>query len=403
MTDIRPAPAIHDFPVTRPEKCPFDPDEEYARLRAEEPVSRVRCPAGMDAWLVTRYEDVRGVLADPRLSSRAAGSDHMLPSYAGHDPLPGFMIQLDGEEHARLRRLMIGEFTGRRVEALRPYIQRIADEHADAMLAGRGADLVRDFALPIPSRVICEMLGVPYQDHTSFQRDSQILTSFEADEATRAAATRRLEDHLGELIEKRLAVPQDDMLSRLIARADAGGRPLTVPELSTLAVLTLVAGHETTANMITLGMAVLLEDPERTAALRARPETIGPAVKELLRYLTVIQFGLVRYATEDVTVGGVEVRAGEWVVAALPSGNRDESVFPGPDTLDLGRRARTNLAFGFGPHQCIGQQLAEVELQVALTTLLRRLPGLRLARPLEQADFKLNDIVHGLRTMPVVW
>ncbi|KND26282.1 cytochrome P450 [Streptomyces acidiscabies] len=405
MTNIRTAsdPHIPGFPVARPEGCPFDPDETYTRLRAAEPVSRVRCPAGMDAWLVTRYEDIRAVLADPRLSSRAAGSDHMLPSYAGHDPLPGFMIQLDGEEHARLRRLLMGEFTVRRVEALRPYIQRIADEHADAMLAGTGADLVRDFALPIPSQVICEMLGVPYQDHTAFQHDSQILTSFEADGATRAAATRRLEDHLGELIEKRLAVPQGDMLSRLIARAEAAGRPLTVPELSTLAVLTLVAGHETTANMITLGMAVLLEDPERLAALRAAPETIGPAVKELLRHLTVIQFGLVRYATEDVTVGGVEVRAGEWVVAALPSGNRDESVFPDPDTLDLGRRARTNLAFGFGPHQCIGQQLAEVELQVALTTLLRRLPGLRLARPLEQADFKLNDIVHGLRTMPVVW
>ncbi|QNP71116.1 cytochrome P450 [Streptomyces roseirectus] len=410
MTDISPVSDtvtsdtdVPDFPVSRPQGCPFDIDETYTRLRAEEPVSRVRCPAGMDAWLVTRYQDIRDVLADPRLSSRAAGSDHMLPSYAGHAPLPGFMIQLDGEEHSRLRRLLVGEFTGRRVAAMRPYIQRIADEHTDAMLTGTSADLVRDFALPIPSQVICDMLGVPYQDHPAFQHDSQILTSFEADEATRAAATRRLEDYLGELIEKRIAVPRDDMLSRLIERAAATGRPLTVPELSTLAVLTLVAGHETTANMITLSMAVLLEDPERLAALRAAPETIGPAVKELLRYLTVIQFGLVRYATEDVTVAGTEVRAGEWVVAALPSGNRDASVFPDPDTLDLGRRARTNLSFGVGPHQCVGQHLAEVELQVALTTLLRRLPGLRLARPLERSDFKLNDIVHGLRTMPVVW
>jgi len=405
MTNLSSAPDIrvHDFPVSRPQGCPFDPDEIYTRLRAEEPVTRVRCPAGMDAWLVTRYQDIRAVLADPRLSSRAAGSDHMLPSYAGHDPVPGFMIQLDGEEHARLRRLMMGEFTVRRVEALRPTVQRITDGHVDALLTAAEPDLVRDYALPIPSQVICEMLGVPYQDHAAFQHDSQILTSFEADEATRAAATRRLEDYLGELIEKRIAVPQDDMLSRLIARAEAGGRPLTVPELSTLAVLTLVAGHETTANMIALSMAMLLEDPGKLAALRAAPKTVDTAVKELLRHLTVIQFGLVRYATEDVTVGGVEVRAGEWVVAALPSGNRDESVFPDPDTLDLTRRARTNLAFGFGPHQCIGQQLAEVELRIALATLLRRVPGLRLARPLEQADFKLNDIVHGLRSMPVVW
>ncbi|MFF4602680.1 cytochrome P450 [Streptomyces sp. NPDC001339] len=405
MTNTRTASGngIPDFPVSRPDSCPFDPDETYTRLRADDPLSLVRCPAGMDAWLVTRYQDIRSVLADPRLSSRAAGSDHMLPSYDGRDPLPGFMIQLDGTEHARLRRLMMGEFTGRRVEALRPYIQKITDEHTDAMLAGSSADLVQDFALPIPSQVICEMLGVPYEDHTAFQHDSEVLTSFEADEAARAAATRRLEDYLGELIEKRLVEPQDDMLSRLIARAAETDRPLTVPELSTLGVLTLVAGHETTANMITLSMAVLLEDPERMAALRAAPETIGTAVKELLRYLTVIQFGLVRYATEDVTVGGTKVKAGEWVVAALPSGNRDERVFPDPDTVDLGRRARTNLAFGFGPHQCIGQQLAEVEMQVALSTLLRRLPGLRLARPLEQADFKLNDIVHGLRRMPVVW
>ncbi|MFE7277371.1 cytochrome P450 [Streptomyces sp. NPDC057623] len=397
------AAGIRAFPATRPDSCPFDPDETYTRLRADEPVSLVRCPAGMDAWLVSRYQDIRDVLSDPRLSSRAAGSDHMLPSYDGRDPLPGFMIQLDGEEHARLRRLLIREFTARRVESLRPYIQKITDQHTDAMLAGSSADLVQDFALPIPSQVICELLGVPYEDHAAFQRDSEVLTSFEADESARAAATRRLEDCLGELIEKRLVEPQDDMLSRLIARAAETGRPLTVQELSTLGVLTLVAGHETTANMITLSMAVLLQDPERMAALRAAPETIGTAVEELLRYLTVIQFGLVRYVTQDVTVGGTEMKAGEWVVAALPSGNRDESVFPDPDTVDLGRRARTNLAFGFGPHQCIGQQLARVEMQVALATLLRRLPSLRLARPLEQADFKLNDIVHGLRSMPVVW
>ncbi|MDV9197169.1 transposase [Streptomyces sp. Wh19] len=176
---------VPEFPVTRPDSRLFDPDETYARLRAHSPVSPVRCPAGMDVWLVSRYEDIRSVLTDPRLSSRGAGSMHMLPSYDGRDPSRGSMIQLDGEEHARLRRLLIGEFTMRRMEALRPSVQRITDRHIDAMLAGSSADLVRDFALPIPSLVICELLGVPYDDHGAFQRDSEVLIGFDADEATR--------------------------------------------------------------------------------------------------------------------------------------------------------------------------------------------------------------------------
>ncbi|MGW1410118.1 cytochrome P450 [Streptomyces sp. NPDC002403] len=400
---LDPASEVPEFPVTRPDSCPFDPDATYARLRAHSPVSPVRCPAGMDAWLVSRYEDIRSVLTDPRLSSRGAGSMHMLPSYDGRDPSPGSMIQLDGEEHARLRRLLIGEFTMRRMEALRPSVQRITDRHIDAMLGGSSADLVRDFALPIPSLVICELLGVPYDDHGAFQRDSEVLIGFDADEATRDAATRRLEGYLGELITRRLVEPQDDLLSRLIVRGKATDRPPTVPELATLGVLLLVAGHESTANMIALSALVLMADQERTTALRAAPDTIGTAVEELLRYLSVIQFGLLRYATEDVTVGATAVAAGGWLVAAIPSGNRDEAVFTAPDTIDLSRPPRTHLAFGFGPHQCIGQQLARIELQVALTTLLRRVPGLRLAEPLAESAFKHNDIVFGLRSLPVVW
>ncbi|MEV7923968.1 cytochrome P450 [Kitasatospora sp. NPDC088779] len=411
MTKPSPDPAselpgllgLPEFPVTRPDSCPLDPDETYARLRAHAPVSPVRCPAGMDAWLVSRYEDIRSVLTDPRLSSRGAGSMHMLPSYDRRDPAPGSMIQLDGEEHARLRRLLIGEFTVRRMEALRPSVQRITDRHVDAMLAGSSADLVRDFALPIPSLVICELLGVPYDDHESFQHDSEVLIGFGADAATRDAATRRLEGYLGELIVRRRAEPRDDLLSRLIVRGEATEHPPTIGELATLGVLLLVAGHESTANMIALSALVLMADRERVAALRAAPDTIGTAVEELLRYLSVIQFGLLRYATEGVTVGGTAVAAGSWLVAAIPSGNRDEDVFPAPDTVDLRRPPRTHLAFGFGPHQCIGQQLARIELQVALTTLLRRVPGLRLAEPLAQSAFKHNDIVFGLRSMPVLW
>ena len=400
VTETRPAEAP-EFPVTRPDSCPFDPDAVYTRLRSEDPVTPVRCPVGVDAWLVSRYEDIKAVLTDPRLSSRAASSMHMLPiGDLAREPGPGAIIQADGEEHARLRRLLIGEFTVRRMDALRPYIQRITDEHIDAMLTGSGADLVRDFALPIPSLVICEMLGVPYDDREAFQHDSEVLIGFEADAATREAAGQHLWGYLGELIGQRLAEPQDDLLSRLIARGNETDRPLTVPELVTLGVTLLVAGHETTANMIALSTVALLENPSQLAGLPARPES---AVEELLRYLSVIQFGLFRYANEDLVVGETSVKAGEWLVGAIPSGNRDETVYPDPDTLDLDRQARTHLAFGFGAHQCLGQQLARIELQVALTTLFRRLPGLRLAAPLSPSEFKHNDLVYGVRSLLVTW
>ncbi|REH33021.1 cytochrome P450 [Kutzneria buriramensis] len=405
VTETRPATRadIPEFPATRPESCPFDPDSAFTRLRAEDPVTPVRCPAGMDAWLVSRYEDIRAVLADPRVSARAATSNHMLPDYDDADPLPGAILSHDGEEHARLRRLLIGEFTVRRMEALRPYIQRITDEHIDGMLKGADADLLTDFALPIPSLVICEMLGVPYADRDMFQHDSQVLIGFEADMATREATAQRLRDYLRELIEQRMVEPRDDLVSRLIARGNETDRPLIMEELEILALSLLVAGHETTANTIVLSMSALLANPEQLAAMRAAPETIGTAVEELLRYLSVVQFGIFRYATEDLTVGGIDVKAGEWLIAATQSGNRDEQVYPHADRLDVTRKDRTHLAFGFGAHQCIGQQLARIELQVALTALLQRVPGLRLAEPQAPSDFKHNGIVYGLRSMPVTW
>jgi cytochrome P450 len=395
---------VPDFPAARPDGCPFDPDERFTHLRAHEPVAPVRCPVGIDASLVSRYEDIRSVLSDPRLSSLGASSMHMLPGYDMHPPSPGSIIQLDGEHHARLRRLLIGEFTLRRMEELRPYVQQIADEHIDAMLAGPGtADVVRDFALPIPSLVICQLLGVPYADRDAFQHDSEVLIGLEPDKAVRDAAVQRLWGYLGDLVGQRLAEPRDDLLSRLIARGKQTGEPLTVEELVNLGVTLLVAGHETTANMIGLSTLLLMENPDQLAVLRATPDSVGPAVEELLRYFTVIQFGMLRHATEDVPVGDTVVRAGEWLVAAIQAGNRDENVYTDPDTVDLAREARTHLAFGFGAHQCIGQQLARIELQVALTTVFRRVPTLRLAAPLARSVFKDDGIVYGLRSLPVTW
>jgi cytochrome P450 len=393
------------FPTTRSTQCPFDPPARYAELQASTPVPQVSCPAGIDAWLVTRYEDIRAVLTDSRLSSRGASSMHMTPSSDLSSPaMAGAIIQLDGAEHSRLRRLLISEFTVRRIEALRPYIQRITDEHIDAMLAGpQPADLVRDFALPIPVLVICELLGVPFADREAFQHDSAILVSVDTDPAIMEESSQRMRRYLGDLLADKVARPQDDLLSRLIQRGNETDRPLTMDELIFLGLTLLVAGHETTANTIALSTLVLLENPDQLAALRTSPELANSAVEELLRYLSVIQFGLLRYATEDVTVADTVIRAGEWLVAASSPGNRDESVYPGADEVDLKREARTHLAFGFGAHQCLGQQLARVELQVALTTLLSRLPNLRLPVPLADSAFKHNSIVYGLQAMPIVW
>lgn len=399
MTAASDAPAL---PTTRPAGCPFDPPEVYANLRETAPMSQVRCPAGMDAWLVTRYEDVRAVLADRTMSSRGASSVHVNPNADLEEEVsPGSIIQLDGAEHSRLRKMVIAEFTVRRVEAMRSYVQGLVESHLDAMLAKPGeADLVQDFALPIPSLVICELLGVPYADRDRFQEHSTTLVSVDVTREQGQLAFDELSAYLADLFTGKQRNPQDDLFSRLISRGEASGDPLSMEELVILGLSLLVAGHETTANMIALSTLALLDHPERDVVL-ASPER---AVEELLRYLSVVQFGVLRYATEDVQVGSRAVKAGEWLVAALNSANRDEGLFPGGDKLDFRRDApRTHVAFGFGAHQCVGQQLARVELQEALTLLFQRIPGLRLAVPQEELAYKHNTLVYGIRSMPVAW
>ncbi|MFB9688467.1 cytochrome P450 [Amycolatopsis plumensis] len=395
------APATPDLPATRPAGCPFDPPAEYATRRESAPTAKVRCPAGMEAFLVTRYADVRAVLADRTMSSRGASSVHVNPNADPDEEIsPGSIIQLDGAAHARLRKKVIAEFTVRRVAALRGYVRQLVDSHLDAMLAhGSPADLVQHFALPIPSLVICELLGVPYADRERFQRQSATMVSTDATREEGEQAYHELSGYLAGLFTEKQRNPQDDLFSRL---SSAGADdPLTMEELVVLGLSLLVAGHETTANMIALSTVVLLEHPGAREAVLAEPER---AVEELLRYLSVVQWGVLRYATEDVQVGSRPVRAGEWLVAALNSANRDESVFAGADKLDFERESpRTHVAFGFGAHQCVGQQLARVELQEALTGLFRRVPDLRVAVPREELEYKHNTLVYGLRELPVAW
>ncbi|MER6304068.1 cytochrome P450 [Kitasatospora sp. NPDC001539] len=381
--------------------CPFAPPPAYRQAQQEEPVSRVTLWDGSTTWLVTRHEDVKAVLTDRRFSSDSTRPGFPFISAGARQLNAGqpTFIRMDDPEHSRLRRMLTGEFMIKKVEALRPEVQRIADELLDRMTEGRSsADLVREFALPLPSLVICLLLGVPYQDHAFFQECSRVLLRRESSAEEVIDAQARLTDYLIRLTEAKRSEPDDGILSRLVERGD-----LSTEEIGAMGRLLLVAGHETTANMTALSVLALLRNPEQLDHLRRHPESAPGAVEELLRYLTIVHSGLTRVATEDVDLGGVRIRAGEGVVCMVNTANRDEQEFPGGDELDLTRDARRHLAFGFGVHQCLGQPLARLELQIALNTVLRRLPGLRLAVPFEEIAFRGEMLIYGVHELPVAW
>ncbi|WP_329578158.1 cytochrome P450 [Kitasatospora sp. NBC_01250] len=384
------------FPAPRPSGCPFDPPPAYRR-----PAARLTLWDGNPCWLLTDYQDVRTVLSDRRFSADGRNPGFPILTRSQQElrnETPSF-LRLDDPEHARLRRMLTTEFLIKRVEAMRPGIQRIVDEALDAMVGhGPPADLVAEFALPVPSLVICELLGVPYGDHAFFQRESFRLLDTTAPAATTRSAFEALTAYLTELAASRRG-REDGILARLAARTD-----LTLPEVAVTGLLLLVAGHETTANMTSLSALALLQHPAQADLLRERPELIPGAVEEFLRYLTIIGSGLPRVALADVELpGGTLVRAGEGVLAVLSTANRDEGLFPGGEELDVTRDARRHLAFGFGVHQCLGQPLARAELQIALSTLLRRLPALRLAVPFDEVPFRNETVIYGLRALPVAW
>ncbi|MEU8226802.1 cytochrome P450 [Kribbella sp. NPDC048915] len=393
------------FPVSRPPGCPFDPAARYADYRRTEAPVKVSTPAGVDAYLISRYDEVRALLRDSRLSSRLAPSDHVVPDAdLDREVESGSILQVDGAAHKRLRRLLATEFAAKRMEAMRPRIAAMIDERIDAMLAAGGpVDLVQEFALPIPSLVICELLGVPYEDRQEFQERSALLVRVDGwtDEIGRAGD--ELNQYIAGLVMAKQARREDDTLSRLITRGEELGTPLTVPELVTVGVTLLIAGHETTANMIALSTLALLRNPDQLEKLRNDPALAPAAAEELLRYLSVVHFGLFRQATDDLPVGPLTIDAGSYLIAALSSANRDETVFPDPDRLDVERPAAAHVAFGFGPHQCLGQQLARIELQEVFTRLYRRVPTLRLAVPFEQIDYRDNTLVYGVTALPVSW
>ncbi|MGZ0152534.1 cytochrome P450 [Kribbella sp. WER1] len=393
------------FPVNRPSGCPFDPAPEYAGYRRTDQPAKVSTPAGVDAYVISRYDDVRALLRDSRLSSRLAPSDHVVPDAdLDREVESGSILQVDGAAHKRLRRMLATEFAVKRMEALRPRVAAMIDERIDAMLsAGGPVDLVRELALPIPSLVICELLGVPYADRDEFQERSALLVRVDGWTEEIQRASDDLNQYIVGLVLAKQARREDDILSRLITRGEELGTPLSLEELVTVGVTLLIAGHETTANMIALSTLALLRNPAQLDLLRSDPSRVPAAVEELLRYLSVVHFGLFRQATDELTVGTSTIGAGDYLIAALSSANRDESVFPDPDRLDLERDAAAHVAFGFGPHQCIGQQLARLELQEVFTRLFARIPTLRLAVPFEEVDYRENTLVYGVTALPVTW
>jgi cytochrome P450 len=396
--------AIPTFPMARAAQCPFDPSPQ---LREVGPISRVRIWDGSTPWLVTDYDVQRAVLADQRFSADSSKPGYPAQTEAilvQREKAKSF-ISMDDPEHAKQRRMLTRNFVVKRLEAMRPRVQQIVDGLIDAMLDGsRPVDLVAAFALPVPSLVICDLLGVPYSAHDFFQSRSTKLVARNTsmDEAIKAGD--ELKAYLLDLVAAKERQPTDDMIGRLVTEQLATGE-LTRDEIAAKAVLMLSAGHETTANMIALGTLALLRNPAQLAEIRDTddPKLIANAVEELLRYLNITTGGRRRVATEDIEVTGQLVRAGEGIILANEAGNRAESQFPEPDRLDIHRQARHHIAFGYGVHQCLGRPLARMELQVVYSTLYRRIPTLELAIPFEDVPFKHGNFVYGVHSHPVTW
>ncbi|GHJ32165.1 cytochrome P450 [Streptomyces hygroscopicus subsp. sporocinereus] len=392
-------------PFPFPIRSALDPSPEYARLRAEKPVSRVTLPSGDTAWIVTRYEDVRFVFNDARFSRQAATRPEAPKLMPGVEGDPDSIVSKDAPDHTRLRRLVAPAFTVRRIEGMREGIQSTVDGLLDTMEeAGKPGDVVSSLAGPLPIITICDLLGVPPADRDRFREWSDTMFRTSPDELETAVGARNaLIGYLAAMVQERRAKPADDLLGVLIAARDNDDR-LSERELISFAGGLIVAGYETTANRLANAVLVLLRNPDQLELLRADPELIADAVEELLRFIPGgAAGGLMRVAVEDVAVGGELIRAGDGVIAITNSANRDESVWDSPDRFDIIRKPGSHTSFGHGIHHCVGAQLARLELQIGIGTLLRRFPGLRLAVPEAELPWKKNVVIHALEALPVTW
>lgn len=399
---------IPQYPMNRSASCPFAPPPDVLAIADAKPLSRVRIWDGSTPWLITGYEEARALFSDSRVSvdDRRPGFPHWNAGMLAMVPeRPPSVFTRDAEEHTRFRRMLSRPFTFKRVEDLRPAIQQITDEHIEAMLAGpQPADIVTALALPMPSLVISELLGVPYENHEFFQHHATVGLSRNATAEESLGHAAQLAEFLAELLDVKLENPAEDAVSDLAERVKSG--EISRSEAVGLGIGVLIAGHETTANMIGLGTLALLENPGQLAVIRDTedPKVVANAVEELLRYLSIIQNGQRRVALEDIAISGEVIRAGEGIIIDLAPANWDPTVFEEPELLYLHRsNAGQNVAFGYGRHQCVGQQLARAELQILFTTLFRRIPTLRLATTIDQVDFKHDRLAYGVYALPVAW
>ncbi len=386
--------------------CPFDPPPQYAAARADGPLLAVTLWNGKRAWVVTRHAEIRAILMDDRRFSGRMGDPDFPTVTAARvavDRNERAFVGMDNPEHDRYRRFFTREFSVRRMQALIPQMRVLADGLIDELLAqGAPADLVACLAVRYPSLVMAELFGSPYEDHVFIIRCAVArhgLTQTPEEAETKA---RELAAYVRRLIEAKEEHPGDDMLSRVIAEHVKPGN-LSRDDLAEIGAMILRAGHDTTTNMIGMGTLLLLRDDALRARLRADMTLIEPAVEELLRFVSPVQFSPRRVALEDVEIGGETVKKGEGLFMSLPSANRDERLFENPDTVDIGRDASQHLTFGYGIHQCLGQMLARYELHVMLAAILRRLPTLRLAVPLEEIRFKDDMQIYGIHNLPVTW
>ncbi|MFG3015847.1 cytochrome P450 [Streptomyces cinerochromogenes] len=387
---------VTTLPTERRPGCPFDPPAELLDARRHGPISRYTHPGGKPGWMITGYDLVRSVLADPRFSSRKEllnVVDFEIPPAP-----PGEFLLMDEPQHSRYRKPLVGKFTVRRMRLLTERIEQVTADCLDAMeKAGPPTDLVTAFAKPVPTVVICELLGVPYEDRGSFQEQIDTFMGGEASDEELIAAYTATQEYLAGLVAAKRANPTDDVLSELT------DSDLTDEELKGISLLLLSAGFDTTANMLALGTFALLQNPAQLAALRADPALTDQAVEELLRYLSVAKT-FWRTALEDVELGGQTIEAGTTVVLSYHTANRDPERFTDPHVLDLRRPYDGHLAFSHGIHQCLGQQLARIEMRVAFRALVDRFPALRLAVPAEEVVLRPETAdIFGVKSLPVTW
>ena len=384
---------------------PFDPPELLADLRAAEGLTKVSLWDGRQAWLVSKYSDARFVLGDRRFSSDIENPG--LPSLSPGAANPRYraaIVRMDSPRHEELRRMVAPEFLSGRIEALRPTIERIVvDQLSTLVNSTPPVDLRTEFALAVPSRVICELLGVPLAERDFFQECTSKSRARGLAKEEAASAEREMFDYCDVLVARKEKKPTDDLIGRLIVNGMQGGR-LSREELVTMVKALITAGHETTTGMICMGALTMMLNPDWFRAMRERPAVVPNAVEELLRYHTIVHEGVPRVATEDVVVGDTTIRAGDGVIVSLASANRDAAMFAAPDRLDLDRtEARRHLGFGHGAHLCLGIWLARAELQIALPALATRVPGLRLAVPLSSIRFSEDTQIYGVYELPVTW